>query len=105
MKTAISASENNLKAKIDSRFARCPFFAIYDSETKQTTFIDNIHKDGQGGVGPMAVNLLVDNNVNKVVAIEYGPKAKDMLDSLKIQTIVFTDTNKTIEEIIKLMES
>lgn len=105
MITAIAASGNTIDTKLDSRFGRCPYFAIYDDKTKQTIFIANDFKDEQGGVGPMVVNKLAEMNVEKVIAAEFGPKAKDVLDALKIQMIILTDTNKTIDEIIKMMAS
>lgn len=34
MKVAITATGNSLDAKLDSRFGRCSYFAIYDTEKK-----------------------------------------------------------------------
>lgn len=104
MITAIASSSNNIDSKLDSRFGRCPYFAIYNKKTNQTTFILNEYKDEQGGVGPKVVNKLMEHKTTKIVAAEFGPKAKDILDELKIQLIVFTDTSKTINDIIKMMK-
>ena len=35
MKMCISASSGNLDANVDSRFGRCPYFVIVDSETME----------------------------------------------------------------------
>jgi predicted Fe-Mo cluster-binding NifX family protein len=105
VKTAIASSGKEMNSNIDNRFGRSPFFAIYDHQTKETSFIDNPFKNEQGGVGPKIVSKLAENKVTKVVAHEFGPKAKDMLDTLNIQMVIIEDTNKTINSIIELMQS
>lgn len=102
---AIAASGNSIDAKLDTRFGRSPYFAIYNNTTNQTLFIENKFKDENGGVGPKVVGKLAELNVQKIVATEFGPKAKDILEVLKIQMIVLSDTHKTINEIIKIMST
>lgn len=45
MKIAIVSEKESLDARIDSRFGRCAYFAIYDTDSKTTEFFSNPAKD------------------------------------------------------------
>ncbi|MBP9985469.1 MAG: NifB/NifX family molybdenum-iron cluster-binding protein, partial [Prevotella sp.] len=55
MKVAISSKDESLNSEMDSRFGRCNFFAIYDSEDRSTTFIKNTACSLTEGAGPAAL--------------------------------------------------
>jgi len=99
MKIAITSEGNTLNAQIDSRFGRCSFFAIYDSETQQTEFLENPAKDASGGAGAAAVQFVAKHGVSKIVAGEFGGKVQPLLESLNIEMI--SEKDKTILEVIK----
>jgi len=100
MKIAIPASSDKSEALVDERFGRCPFFCFYDNETKKTEFRENSLKNGAGGVGPQVSEFLANNGVNRVYAVEFGPRAKDVLDKLKIETQI-VKSGQTIRKIIE----
>lgn len=99
MKIAITSEGNNLASKMDSRFGRCAYFAIYDTNTKTTDFFENPAKDSPEGAGPKAVEFIASKGVKKVVAGEFGGKAKALLEKLNIE--MQQEKDKTISEIIK----
>lgn len=103
MKVAITSSGNTLESKLDQRFGRCSFFVIYDTETKGMEFIPNPNKDAQEGAGPASVQLVASRNVNKIISGEFGIKIKSLIDSLKIQMIALKDSDKSINEIIEML--
>ena len=103
MKVAITSSENSLDSKLDQRFGRCAYFVIYDTETKGYEFIPNPNKDSTEGAGPASVQLVATRHVNKIISGEFGIKIKSLLDSLKIQMIVYKEPEKTIQEIINML--
>jgi len=103
MKVAITSTGNNLESKLDQRFGRCSYFAVYDLETKGIEFIPNPNKDAQEGAGPASVQLIASRNVQKIISGEFGIKIKSLLDSLKIQMIVLKDPEKKIGEIINML--
>lgn len=103
MKVAITSIGNNLESKLDQRFGRCSFFVIYDTETGGTEFIPNPNKDALNGAGPASVQIVASRNVSKIISGEFGIKIKSLLDSLKIQMIVIKDPDKTIQEIINML--
>ncbi len=103
MKVAITSTGNNLESKLDQRFGRCSFFIIYDSETKGMEFIPNPNRNAEEGAGPASVQLVALRNVKTIISGEFGIKIKSLLDSLKIQMIVLKEPEKTIREIINML--
>jgi len=51
MKICISASSDSLDANVDSRFGRCPYFVIVDSETMEFNAILNDSINAAHGAG------------------------------------------------------
>ncbi|MBP7496265.1 MAG: NifB/NifX family molybdenum-iron cluster-binding protein [Bacteroidales bacterium] len=103
MKIAITSTGNGLKSKLDPRFGRCSYFAIYDTETKETEFFKNPNKEAMEGAGPATVQFIAEKGIKKIIGAEFGIKAKPLLDSLKIQIIVYKEPDKNIEEIIAML--
>ncbi|MCD6179518.1 MAG: NifB/NifX family molybdenum-iron cluster-binding protein [Bacteroidales bacterium] len=100
MKIAITSLENNKASKMDPRFGRGAFFAVYDSESKEFNFYENEAKDASGGAGPKAAEQVVNLGVNKLLSSDFGPKAKAALESMGIEMLLFSDNEKTVEEIL-----
>ncbi len=99
MKIAITSEGNTLNAQIDSRFGRCSYFAIYDTETKQTKFLENPAKDASGGAGPAAVQFVAQQGVKKIIGGEFGGKTVPLFQSLSIQMV--SESGKTIAEVLE----
>ena len=102
MKVAISSKGETLNSEMDSRFGRCKFFAIFDSEDRSTTFIENTACSLTEGAGPAALQLLAAQNVVKLVSENFGVKIKNLASDLNIQLIVIRDS-QTIESIINML--
>ncbi len=85
MKIAITAESDNLQAMVDARFGRCAYFAVYDTETKQTTFHANPAKEAAQGAGPAAVQFVARLGVSRVLAGEFGAKIVSLLQDLNIE--------------------
>ena len=102
MKVAISANGNSQSAQVDSRFGRCAWFAIYDTESQQLDFIENTARNAEEGAGPAAVGLVANQGVSKIVSGEFGFKIKTMLTDLNIQMVMMKEP-KTIAEIVGLL--
>jgi len=105
MKVAITSTGNNLESTLDQRFGRCAFFVIYDTETKGMEFLPNPNTDVQEGAGPASVQIVAAKEVKKIVSGEFGIKIKSLLDSLKIQMIVLKQPEKSIKEIIDMLNN
>lgn len=99
MKIAITSENKTLDSLIDSRFGRCAYFAICNTETKKTDFFENSAKDSPEGAGPAAVKFVASKGVKKVIAPEIGRKAEVLLNQLEIEVV--NEKDKTIAEIIE----
>lgn len=103
MKIAITSTGNSPEATLDSRFGRCSFFVIYNTDDHAMEFIPNPNKEKVEGAGSASVNLMAARGVKKVISGEFGAKVKSTFDSLKIQLIVLKDPDKKISDIISLL--
>jgi predicted Fe-Mo cluster-binding NifX family protein len=103
MKVAITSTGNSPDATLDSRFGRCSYFVVYDTESQTTEYIPNPNKEYVEGAGPASVNLVASRGVKKVVSGEFGAKVKSIFDSLQIQLVILNDPKKKISEIIDLL--
>lgn len=80
MKLAVTASsDQGLKAKIDSRFGRAPYFIIVDVDTMKARVIDNsasnAASNAASGAGISAAQTVANEGVNGVISGNFGPKA------------------------------
>lgn len=102
MKVAITSVGNTVDSSVDSRFGRCSFFALYDTESGNVEFVENNEKNAIEGAGPAAAQFVASFDVQKVISGEFGQKVKAIFDQLKIQLIVIQD-EKTVADIIKML--
>ena len=100
MKTAITSIGNEINSKFDLRFGRAGWFCIYNRKTGTTEFIENESKDAKGGAGTKAAEVIAELGVTRVVSGDFGPKAKDLLQQLKIQMVIMDEASSSIQQII-----
>ena len=105
MKYVITSQLNSLDSLIDSRFGRCTYFTIFDSESKSVEFIPNPFKNVGENAGQDAVKLLANRGVDKIISGEFGLKIKSLLDSLKIQMIIIRNPQTKISEIVEMINN
>ena len=88
MKVAIPATGDAWTALMDSRFGRARGFFIVDTETKETTYVDNEANVETGhGAGTSAAQSVVDAGVQLVITAELGPKAGSVLEAAGIKVL------------------
>lgn len=85
---------------IDERFGRAPFFIIYDSESDTTESLKNPAAESMGGVGPKAVQFLVNHSVNVLVAERVGGNAAEALKAGGISVFLFEEQGSTVRDAI-----
>lgn len=105
MKTAITSTGDNLESKLDLRFGRTIWLCIYDKEAKNIQFVKNENKDSLGGAGTKTAELIAEMGVTQVISGDFGPKAKTLLEQLKIQMIILNESNKSVKDIIDKLNS
>jgi predicted Fe-Mo cluster-binding NifX family protein len=101
MKIAIAADGEKKTNFVDSRFGRCPFFQIVDlNNPDDVKVISNSGENSQRGAGIVAAQLIADNEVEKVIAGNFGPNALQALESSGIQAVAKGE-RQSVDQIIK----
>lgn len=87
MKFLLAANDKDVNEPISPVFARAYFFAIYDTETKKVSFVDNEATKAQGGAGVQAAQEAVDLNVDKVIVVRLGENSFNVLKMTDIEVL------------------
>ena len=88
MKIAISTTKAGAEANLEMRFGRCPYFAVYDSETKEYEWFENSGIKAASGAGTGASQALLDRGVKVVISGQFGPKAAQVLGAAKVRMLL-----------------
>ena len=75
MKISIPVDEKSLESNVCVSFGRAPYFLIYDTETKESIFLNNGAAASTGGAGIKAAQTIVDNKVNTLLTPRCGENA------------------------------
>lgn len=87
MKICVSASAGSLDANVDSRFGRCPYFVIVDSDTMEYTVVSNNSSNAAHGAGIQAAQTVVNLGVKVVLTGNVGPNAFSVLSATGIKIV------------------
>lgn len=87
MKICVSATSGNLDAQVDSRFGRCPYFVIVDSETMEFNSIVNDSSGAAHGAGIQAAQTVVNIGAKVVITGNVGPNAFNVLSATGIKIV------------------
>lgn len=82
---AIPVDEKDMETNICVSFGRTPYFLIYDTETKESTFLENSAAASTGGAGIKAAQTIADNKVNALLTPRCGENAADVLGAADIK--------------------
>jgi predicted Fe-Mo cluster-binding NifX family protein len=100
MKICVSAFSGSLDAEVDSRFGRCAYFVIVDSETMQFNAISNASFSTTHGAGIQAAQTVANMGVKVVITGNVGPNAFSVLSAagIKIVTGVSGSVREAVEK-------
>ena len=79
MKIAVPVDEKSLESAVSPSFGRAPYFCFYDTETKESLFLDNGAVASQGGAGIKAAQSVVDNCAQVLLTPRCGENAMEVL--------------------------
>ena len=88
MKVAVSAKEPALDSPVDSRFGRCPYYVIVETEDMSFESRENPGAGEGSGAGIRAGKLMSDLSVEYVLTGNCGPNAYRTLTAAGIRVIV-----------------
>jgi len=100
MKIGISSTGNTAGAMLDMRFGRCSYFAIYDTDTKTTEFIQNPAQSASGGAGIAAAQEMINADVEVLITGNVGPNAYNVFANSDIK--VFRCASVPVENAAQL---
>lgn len=90
MKIAFTSKGKDLQSEVDARFGRCPFFVIYDCDSKEIEVVDNqSSSDEAHGAGPKTAQKLAEYKCD-VLITGNGPggNAAVLLEKMNIQIYI-----------------
>ena len=99
MKIAIPATGPNLDSPVDSRFGRCAYFLIVDSDTLAFEALPNPAATAGMGAGIQAAQLVASKGAEAVVADNIGPNAYQALTAGGIQ--VYSGARGTVRQTVE----
>ena len=85
MKIAMPVEEKSMGTSICVSFGRTPYFIIYDTETKESTYLDNSGAASTGGAGIKAAQTLADHGVKALLTPRCGENAAEVLKAAEIE--------------------
>ena len=99
MKICLTSQGDNLGSQVDSRFGRCQYFILVDTETLELETIKNPNSDVSGGAGIVSGQLVASKHVKAVITGNVGPNAFQTLQAAGIDVI--TGASGNIKEVIE----
>ncbi len=91
MRILITSSAPDLNSPVDMRFARAPYFIVYDSEhPNNPEIIQNPFINTPSGAGIVAAQFILEKGVQAVISGAFGPNSSMILSSAGIQMITET---------------
>ena len=94
MKVAVSADREGNEAGVDARFGRCAYYVFVDTETGETSYLENAAVASGHGAGVQAAQLVVSNGADAVISGRVGPNAFQVLTAAGVK--VFQSGGQTV---------
>lgn len=101
MKIAIPVNDKSIESGVCPSFGRAPYFMIYDTKSKESSFLDNSAVSSQGGAGIVAAQYIVDNNVDILLTPRCGENAAQIFNAADIK--IYKTINDLVDDNIKAL--
>ena len=102
MKICVPVEKNDgIKSKVYGHFGSAPFFALYDTESKELEIIDNTQKEHEhGSCNP--VKAFEEKKIDAVFVAGIGRGAFEVLRSAGIKVCIAN--GKTLDDLLKIIK-
>lgn len=101
MKIAIPVDDKSMETNVCISFGRTPYFLIYDTENKESIFLNNSAAASQGGAGIKAAQTIVDNKADALITPRCGENAAEVIKTANIK--MYKTINNSIMDNIKAL--
>ena len=88
MKIAIATTSSGKDAHVDKHGARAPYYLLLNTDSGSSEILPNPVTLAEKRAGPQAAAFLVSQGVDKVVAGDFGPKFRNVLEGNNITCTV-----------------
>lgn len=102
MKIAMPVDDKMMESSVCISFGRTPYFLIYDTETKESDFLDNSAAASQGGAGIKAAQTVVDKQVSALLTPRCGENAAEVFNAANVK--IYKTMNDSIKDNIAAFE-
>ncbi len=99
MKIIVSSTGDNLDSAVDSRFARCRYFIVFDTDSYEWKAIPNDSAFAGGGAGVQSAQLAAREGAKAIITGNIGPNASQTLSASGIK--IFTGITGTVKDAIE----
>jgi len=103
MKVAVTSTEKTLESSIDPRFGRAACFVIVDTETMESSAIENENVAAAGGAGISSAKAVIDARAEAVLTGNCGPNAERTLIAGGVK--LYTGLTGTVAEAVELLKT
>lgn len=94
--------ESGVEARVDERFARAPFFLVYDTDKEEIALAtENSFRRDDQGVGVRVANFVIQNGCQAVVGAKFGPKLENILKTGGIEMIPVEGGKDTVRGVLE----
>ena len=101
---AFALIENHPRSVINEHFGRCDWYGIYNTDTKESKFIENPNRYAEEGAGCTSAELLMQYNIQSIVAGRFGSRVVEFFNKNNIHMIIPDNMDKTMNDLIKLIQ-
>ncbi len=96
-------NRKGMDSELNDQFGRSPIFAIYDTNSGEIEFVDNMDSaTSDHGAGISTARVLLSKGVNVVVGWHIGPKSKDVLTAGGVK--IYEQHVNTLREAVELVK-
>jgi len=87
VKIAVTSSGPGLDSQVESRFGRCTYFIIVNTDTMEYEAIRNPNVQAGGGAGIQSAQMMAQNDVEVVLTGNCGPNAYQVFSQAGIKIV------------------
>lgn len=102
MRLLIALNEDNgITSKLSSHFGHCPYFAIYETNTKKLEFVKNEIDHSNQSITP--VDQIMKFEPEMIFSLGMGKKAIDLFQNKEIKVV--TGDFSTLQEVLNNLDN
>jgi predicted Fe-Mo cluster-binding NifX family protein len=97
---AISSDGNSLESNVDTRFGRAPGFIVFNTETRESTFVENSQNlQAAQGAGIQSAKHILNADADALLTGHVGPKAFQVLKQGDVK--IYSGVSGTVKDAIE----